>query len=180
MLPRRKTFPCAVFNSIASVTAVLHLSIMLPSRVASSTKSSTPNHNDLDTQILARLSFYGAVETFNTALTLVAVSYCDLENAAEFVHLNPWVVGILEAAFHLKVFKIVRELPVLHVSPKSQSTVKIELLELPDLQAVHKEQLQSVTTAEQTPTGTKDREGQKNGVSSKPTIEKRRKESKDH
>ncbi|KZO93357.1 hypothetical protein CALVIDRAFT_540083 [Calocera viscosa TUFC12733] len=91
-----------------------------PSTDPIASKSSSPNgHKAGDGQITARLRRYGSMGKFNPTVTLVAVvkscgtleqSLGDMDKAADFLTSNPWVTGILEAAFHLKAFKLVREL----------------------------------------------------------------------
>jgi len=94
------------------------------SNVTTSSSDFAVEHKRLDTLVLERLRRYGVDNAFNAVLTLVAVvktcdklsqSLADVDEAIHLLERNVWLPGIVEAAFHLKSYKIVRDLPLLHL-----------------------------------------------------------------
>ncbi|KZO93355.1 hypothetical protein CALVIDRAFT_557025 [Calocera viscosa TUFC12733] len=79
--------------------------------------SAVDQNKVFDDLVQSRLTKYGATETFNAALTLVAIvntcsdldqSLQNVDKAVEVLERNPWVTGIIEVAFHLKAYKIIK------------------------------------------------------------------------
>ncbi|KZO93363.1 hypothetical protein CALVIDRAFT_255693 [Calocera viscosa TUFC12733] len=93
---------------------------------------SVDQHKELDALVLDKLKRYGAAQEFNAMFTLIAIvktcgeldqSFADLDKVVDVLQ-QQWVLGIVEAAFHLKAFRIVRDLPMM-----IKEDIKIEVLE---------------------------------------------------